>query len=151
MYTFSNFIDTYNVNINLVECYDIISVIPNNGKQIIMGEPIKLDRICNEIDDKIKAENKQCTYFCKLVIQRIRQELTKCAKKCKHELENYVEDLHDIYSVSFCITKFPNLQSFQFKLVHIIMPCHSYLYECGPMYENKEKYGKSILKLLVCC
>jgi hypothetical protein len=79
-----------------------------------MGEPIKLDRICNEIDDKIKAENKLCTYFCKLVIQRIRQELIKCAKKCKHELENSVEDLHDIYSVSFCITKFPNLQSFQF-------------------------------------
>jgi hypothetical protein len=63
LYTFSNFIDTYNVNINLVECYSIISVIPNNGKTIIMGEPIKLDRICNEIDDKIKAENKHCTYF----------------------------------------------------------------------------------------
>jgi hypothetical protein len=62
------FIHTYNVNINFVEFYGIICAIQNNGKQIIMGEAIKLDRICNNIDEKIKAENKQCKYFCKLVI-----------------------------------------------------------------------------------
>ena len=73
MYTFNKCIDTYNVNIYFVECYDIISVIPNNGKKIIMVETIKVDRICNEIDEKIKAENKHCTYLCKLFIQRIRQ------------------------------------------------------------------------------
>jgi hypothetical protein len=44
-------VDTYNVNINFVEYYGIISAIPNNWKQLIQDENIKLDRICNEIVD----------------------------------------------------------------------------------------------------
>ena len=48
--------DIYNVNINFVEYYGIISAIPNNWKPIILDENIKLDRICNEIVDKIKVE-----------------------------------------------------------------------------------------------
>jgi len=54
-----------NVNINCVEYYGIINAILNNWKQIIMGETIKLDRICNEIVEKIKTETKPCTYICK--------------------------------------------------------------------------------------
>ena len=38
-----------------------------------MGETIKLDRIFNEIVEKIKAENKPCKYFYKSFIQKIRQ------------------------------------------------------------------------------
>ena len=53
--------DTYNVNINFVEYYGIISAIsPNHWKQIILDENIKLDRMCNEIVEKINAENKPC-------------------------------------------------------------------------------------------
>ena len=37
--------DTYNVNINFVEYYGIISAIPNNLKQIILDENIKLVNI----------------------------------------------------------------------------------------------------------
>jgi len=47
----------------------IISAIPNNWKQIIMGEH---DLICNGIAEKAKEENKPCTYFYKLSIERIR-------------------------------------------------------------------------------
>jgi hypothetical protein len=64
-------VDTYNVNINFVEYYGIISAIPNNWKQLIQDENIKLNRICNEIVDKIKAENKPCKYFYKLFIRRV--------------------------------------------------------------------------------
>jgi hypothetical protein len=49
-------VDIYNVNINFVEYYGIISAIPNNWEPIILDENIKLDRICNEIVDKIKVE-----------------------------------------------------------------------------------------------
>ena len=55
--------DTYNVNINFVEYYGIISAIPNNWKPIILDENIKVD--------KIKAENKPCKYFYKLFIRRV--------------------------------------------------------------------------------
>ena len=37
--------DTYDVNINFVEYYGIISAIQNNWKQMILDEIIKLDRI----------------------------------------------------------------------------------------------------------
>jgi hypothetical protein len=36
LYTFNEFVVTYNVNINFVEYYGIISAIPNNWKQIIL-------------------------------------------------------------------------------------------------------------------
>ena len=49
---------TYNVNINFVEYHGIISAIPNNWKQIILDENIKLDRICNQRVDKKKKMQK---------------------------------------------------------------------------------------------
>jgi hypothetical protein len=36
LYTFNEFVVTYNVNINFVEYYGIISAISNNWKQIIL-------------------------------------------------------------------------------------------------------------------
>ena len=56
MYTFNEFVDTYNVNINFVEFYGIIRAIPNDWKQTIIDENIKLDRICNEIVEEEKTE-----------------------------------------------------------------------------------------------
>ena len=82
-----------------------ISAIPSNWKQLILDENIKLDRICNEIVDKIKAENKPCKYFYKLFIRRVQQEPINCHKKWENELEMSIEDWHAIYSLSFCITK----------------------------------------------
>jgi hypothetical protein len=98
-------VDTYNVNINFVEYYGIISTIPDNWKQIILDENIKLARICNEIVDKIKAENKPCKYFYKLCIQRVQQEPINCHRKWENDLETSIEEWHGIYSLSFCITK----------------------------------------------
>ena len=123
--------DTYNVNINFAEYYGIISAIPNNWKQIILDENIKLDRICNEIVNKIKAENKPCQYVLKLFIQRVQQEPINCHKKWEKYLETFIEDRHAIYSLSFCTTKDTKLQNFQFKLLHIILPVNSFLYKCG--------------------
>ena len=123
--------ETYNVNINFVEYYGIISAMPINWKQLSLDENIKLDRICNEIVDKIKAENKPCKYFYKLFIRRVQQEPINCHKKLENDLEMSIEDWHDIYSLSFCITKDTKLQNFQFKLLHRILPVNSFIYKCG--------------------
>ena len=82
--------DTYNVNINFVEYYGIISAIPNNWKQLILDENIKLDRICNEIVDKIEAENKPCKYFYKLCIRSVQQEPINCHNKWENDLETSI-------------------------------------------------------------
>ena len=121
--------DTYNVYINFVEYYGIISAIPNNWKQIILDENIKLDRICNEIVDKVKAESKPCKYFYKLFIQRVEQEPINCHNKWENDLKTSIEDWQGIYSL--CIAKGTKQQSFQFKLLHIILPVNSFLYKCG--------------------
>ena len=52
LYTFNEFANTYNVNVNFVENYGIIGAISNSWKQIILRENIKLDRIYNEIVEK---------------------------------------------------------------------------------------------------
>ena len=123
--------DSYNVNINFAEYYGIISAIPNNWKQIILDENIKLDRICNEIVNKIKAEDKPCQYVLKLFIQRVQQEPINCCKKWENDLETSIADWHGIYSMSFCITKDTKLQSIQLKILHRILPVNSFLYKCG--------------------
>jgi hypothetical protein len=56
------------------------------------------------------------------------QEPINCHKKWENDLETSIEDWHDIYSLSFCITKDTKLQIFQFKLLHIILPVNSFLY-----------------------
>ena len=132
MYTFNEFVDTYNVNINFVEYYGIISAIPNNWKQIILDENIKLDRICNEIVDKIKAENKPCKYFYKLFIQRVQQEPINCHKKMGKRFRNVYRRLAwYLFTVILYITKDTKLHNFQFKLLYRILPVNSFLYKCG--------------------
>ena len=48
-----------------------------------------------------------------------------------NDLKTIADNWHDIYSMSLCITKDTKLKHFQFKLLHIILPCNSYLYKCG--------------------
>ena len=84
--------DTYDVNIDFVEYYGIISAIPNKWKQLILGETLKLDRICNELVEKIKAENKPCKYFYEFFIQRIKQENINCHEKWESDLKTSIED-----------------------------------------------------------
>ena len=67
MNTFNEFVDTYNVNINFVECYGIINALSNNWNQFIMGEIIKLDIICNTIVLNVKAESKSFTDFLQML------------------------------------------------------------------------------------
>jgi hypothetical protein len=55
MYTFNEFVDTYNVNINFVEYYGIISAFPKNWKQINLVDAIILDRICNHDSEHVLA------------------------------------------------------------------------------------------------
>ena len=64
-----------NVNINCVEYYGIISAILNNWKQIIMGETIKLDRICNEIVEKIKTETNLVHIFTNYLFREFSKNL----------------------------------------------------------------------------
>jgi hypothetical protein len=52
LYTFNEFANTYNVNVNFVEYYGIIGAISNSWKEIILRENIKLDRIYNEMVEK---------------------------------------------------------------------------------------------------
>ena len=67
MYTFNEFVDAYNVNINFVECYGNISALSNNSTQFIMGETLKLDRICNEIVANVKPVNKALKYCLQII------------------------------------------------------------------------------------
>jgi hypothetical protein len=60
LYTFNEFVDIYNVNINFVECCGIISALLNNWNQISMGETVTLH---NKTVVNVKAENKTCRYF----------------------------------------------------------------------------------------
>ena len=81
LYTFNEFVDIYNVNINFVECCGIISALLNNWNQISMGETVTLH---NKTVVNVKAENKTCRYFF-------------FNKEWENELEASLEGWHGIY------------------------------------------------------
>ena len=95
------------VNINFVDYCGFISASWNNWKQIILGETLKLDRICNEIVEKIKSESKNYLF------RKFRKN--NCNKKWEKYLETSAEDWHGIYLLPFCIIKDTNYKTFSFN------------------------------------
>jgi hypothetical protein len=129
MYTFNEFVITYNVNINFVEYYGIISAFPKNWKQINLVDAIILDRICNEIVEKRKAEKNLVNIFTDYLFRESSKNMFIVMIKWENDLEISVGDWYAICSLTFCITKNTKLQNRQFKLLHIILPCNSFLYQ----------------------
>ena len=98
MYTFNEFVNTYNVNINFVEFYGIIRAIPNDWKQTIIDENIKLDRICNEIVEEKKTEANLVNISINYLFREILL-LINCHKIQEYDLETSMEDWRGIYSL----------------------------------------------------
>ena len=82
-----------------------ISTLSNNWNQFIMGEIIKLDRICNKIVLNIKAESKSLTDFLQMFFFiELVKNLLIVTTKWENALETSVDGWHGIYSMSLCIT-----------------------------------------------
>lgn len=52
------------------------------------------------------------------------------SNKSFRDLNMQIEDWNAIYSMPFIITRNSFLQNFQFKIVHRILPCNSFLLKC---------------------
>jgi hypothetical protein len=92
MYTFNEFAITYNDNINFVEYYGIISAFPKNWKQINLVDAIILDRICNEIVEKRKAETNLVNIFTDYLFRESSKNMFIVMIKWENDLEISVGD-----------------------------------------------------------
>ena len=117
-YSLNEFVETYNVNSNFVKYQGIISTIPNNWKQIILGETIKFDRICIEIVLKKKMQK---TNLVNIFTNQLFREFSKnllIVIQMGNDLEASVENWYGIDTLSFYIARDAKIQNFQFKLLH---------------------------------
>ena len=93
---------------------------------------MKYDRIYNAIPEKANAEDMHCKYLLQIIYSENSTSayyvpLTNWINDLKTTLDNW----YDIYPMSLCINKDTKLKHFQFKLLHIILPCNSYIYKSG--------------------
>ena len=64
LFTYEVFKKHYNITLNFIEYFSILSAIPHRWKLLIRGIG-KLDLIENDIVDRLKRDPKPCTYFSK--------------------------------------------------------------------------------------
>ena len=129
-YSFEEFQVKYNIRLNFVEYYGILSAIPLDWRQKIT-EVEKLDVIENKFVEKIKKEPKLCRYFQKIFVEDKKELPLNSQNKWEKELNVHVETWNIVYRWPFIVTKDTKLQNFQYKLVHRILSCNAFLYKCG--------------------
>ena len=129
LFSYEEFEKKYNIKTNFVEFYGILSAIPNRWKSRIEGSS-KLDNIENKLVDKVKKEPKSCKFFYNLFLEDNKVLSLSSRNKWEIDLNIQIEDWNAIYSMPFIITRNSFLQNFQFKIVHRILPCNSFLYKC---------------------
>ena len=118
----------YNININFMDYFSVLSA--KAWKEKIAGAK-KLDHIeCNLIEN-IRGDGKLCKFFNKSYTENIKESPTNIQNKWEHELKTEPEVWNYAYQVVFSATKDTKLQTFQYKLIHRILPCNSFLYKCG--------------------
>ena len=129
-YTFDEFQALYNIKLNFVEYYSIISAIPQSWKEKIIGKD-KLDNITHPLVEKIRSEQKLCKYFYKMLIEKFRELPLNIQNRWGNDLNVKIENWNLVHKLPFVVTHNSKLQNFQYKLVHRIVSCNSFLYKCG--------------------
>ena len=64
LFTYEEFMNHYNIRLNFIEYFSILSTIPHRWKLLIRGIG-KLNLIENDIVDRLKRDPKPCKYFSK--------------------------------------------------------------------------------------
>ena len=66
LFTYEEFKNHYNIRLNFIEYFSILSAIPHRWKLLIRGIG-KLNLIENDIVDRLKRDPKPCKYFFKTI------------------------------------------------------------------------------------
>jgi hypothetical protein len=133
LFTYEEFKNHYNIRLNFIEYFSILSAIPHRWKLLIRGIG-KLKLIENDIVDRLKRDPKPCKYFSKQYMLNVKMLPLNIQSKWEKEVHKgiVIEDYNwsCIYCIPFSVTKDTKLQNFQYKLVHRILITNSFLYKC---------------------
>ena len=71
LFTYEEFMNHYNIRLNFIEYFSILSAIPHRWKLLIRGRG-KLNLFENDIVDRLKRDHKPCKYFSKQYILNVK-------------------------------------------------------------------------------
>ncbi len=97
----------------------------------LIGNCNKLPNIENKLIDFVKNNAKNCKYVYKLYLEKKKDHVINAQHKWEIDVNSVLDDWNNYYSMAFLVTKNSFLQNFQFKLLHRILPCNSFLYKCN--------------------
>ncbi len=129
-------ISKYKLITNFIECLQLKSYIPREWKnRISKVKPSAskiLDGNCIEINNKyINIDKIQCKDFYWHLIEKY-QHNSKCKKTWIKEFPD-IESVNNnfwkrIFNLPFSTTRDTNIQSFQFRIIHKVIPCNKWLH-----------------------
>ena len=108
----------YNIRLNFIEYFSILSAIPHRWKLLITGIRI-LNLIENDIVDRLKRDPKSCKYFSKQYMLNVKMLPLNIQSKWKKEVhtEIVIEDWSFIYCIPFfLLQKILNYRTFNINL-----------------------------------
>lgn len=125
--------NNYNININFLDYYSIMLLIPQEWKSILRDNQIeKLDELCNKHILLLRVSQKVVKPFYKIFIQKVFEKPLKSQNKWMTDLNITEEENWDIiYQLPFKSILSTKLQSFQYKLYLRILYTNSMLMKCG--------------------
>ena len=138
-YSYVELIQTYDVNLNYLHYYSIMSAIPKQWKQIIANEANCTP--CNELPIfkllKLSKIPKQIykEYISKLVTD---ENMYNSYMKWSRDLTDIsMEEWEYVFERVYTTTINTKLRAFQYRLIHKIIPTNEWLYKVG-LPENEE-------------
>ena len=119
LFTYKEFINHYNIRLNFIEYFSILSAIPHRWKLLIRGIG-KLDLIENGIADRLKRDHKPCKYFSKQYMLNVQILPLNIQSKWEKKVHTgvVIKDWSFVYCIPFSVTKDAKLQDFQWRSYH---------------------------------
>ena len=118
----------YNLNINFLQYYSIMHMIPKAWKDKIQNRD-KLRVVTSENFEYVKNHKKSCQYFYKKYLLKYSEQPKQKQEKWDTILNSEIENWEYIFQLPFCCTKNNKFRIFQFKIIHRTLCTNASLYK----------------------
>lgn len=129
-FSLQEFQEKYCLNVNYLQYYSILHMIPKNWKDILQNSERLSDISCDNFCH-VKNHKKSCQFFYKQFLSNYSEQPIRQQRKWCVDLNVEIDDWEAIYMVPFHCTKNNKYVVFQYKILNRFLCTNSLLYKCG--------------------
>ena len=128
-FSLQEFKENYNLDINYLQLYSILHMIPQSWKNCILNFE-KLTYVSSSNFNYVKFNKKSCQFFYKQFLLLHSEEPLRQQRKWCEVLNVDIDDWKSVYLLPFQCTKNNKYVSFQYKVLNRFLSTNAVLYKC---------------------